>query len=149
MSPRSYAQPTWSKGRLALDMINPRRQRFILYAEPLTSLLRNAGEYVLVKRRDRHPEKTSSHHGGDVWAKLEDAETNWRLALYFGALEQRLCQDKEGNLLYWIGIQVHLFPKAELENLNACFVATLEQMRIFDRLKREADTSTTNMEYRE
>lgn len=148
MNGRSYAQITWSKGRLALDMVNTRGHRFIIYAEPLTRLVRKAGEYVLVKRRDRRPEKAYGHHGGDIWARMEDAKDDWKLTFFFGALDQKLCLDDDGNLLYWIGIQVHVLPKSELQNISACLLTMLDQMRSFDRLKIEADTSTEDMEYR-
>lgn len=141
MSRRAYAQITWSRKRLALGMVNAQGEYFALYAEPLIRLFKKPDEYALVKRMDKNPERAHTYHGGEIWAALTEDRGHWNIQLIYGSLQRRMCTDPEHGVLHYIKTQDFLFPKDELKLFKDCLETMLRQMRDFDRLKMDAETT--------
>ena len=141
MESRSYGQIQWRDRQLGLLMVNPHHQLFFLYAEPLLALLDRPEEYILIKRRDRNPEKAIAYHGGEIWGASESIDESCVINLFFGPLEENIRYDQErGEALNVIDTQKYSFPKVELENFKSSMDNMLRQKDIFRRLLMEAQT---------
>jgi hypothetical protein len=143
MIERSYGRILWRSNRLGLLMVNPRRQSFFIYAEPLLALILHPREYAQVKKRDRKPARAVAHHAGDIWAKIVHRPPESVITLYFGPPEQRMEYNPENKTpTNFVDAQEYTFPQTEWETFGQCLRTMIEQQRDFDRLQFEADTLT-------
>ena len=141
MESRSYGQIQWRQGQLGLLMVNQHQQQFFLFAEPLVMMLENPGKYILVKRRDRKPEKAIAYHGGEICGAFENSGENCQISLFFGPLEANIhCDQKRRKALNVIDIQKYSFPKTELDHFKSSIDHMLDQKDLFNRFLREAQT---------
>ena len=148
---RSYARILWRKRetQLGLLMVNPHQASFFIYAEALISLMKHENNLVLVKKRDRDPEKAIGYHGGAIvgyWEEVpEDPESNQpqacKVVLMFGEVEQKMeYVQQTGEVRHVAFSQEYLFPLAEFEILIESIKTMKAQQNRFDRLAMEAET---------
>ena len=103
-------------------------------------MLRRQDEYVLVKRRDKDPEKAIHHYGGDIWGGIEFVDSLATITFYFGAMCQDIEYDPVGFDLYnTIGQQEYRLPASRMLALGAEIELNIAEEREFDGLLREAD----------
>lgn len=132
---RSYGKIKEQNGVLGLNMVNPKRKEFFIYAKYLKGLYKHHGKLYVVKKRDRDYKKDRGYHQGEVVGRLfkndkdidheEPVTTIW---LYFGPGEQSLkLNDDKTDILNWVEKHCFSFPKEEFEHFVKAIISMLKQ----------------------
>lgn len=127
---------------LGVELVNHNREKFFLFAEVFLAMMGRSDEYVIVKHRDRQPERAINYHGGAIWGDVTLGKPTSVITLYFGALYQDItyCPESQG-LRHVLGEQRYRVESAWLQGLAKTIERQLDESREFELLAREADVS--------
>lgn len=139
MNQRTFARPICDQRRPGLELVSP-GHRFFIYAEKLIALCDAPGQYRVIKRRDKHPEKAVGYHPGEIIGRL-DIEKGWaRICLFLGECGQSIEPDGKGGFLNVVREPHHSIPLKELELFVSVLTLVLRQREDFDATLSMADS---------
>lgn len=126
--------------RLGLLLVNHDRESFFLYAEPIICMMGRPDEYLMVKQRDREPEKAIGYHGGAIWGDVDVVDSSMIISLHFGALWQDIVYKPDScKLINVLGTQRYQISTGRLKSLVKEIKHSHAEQREFDRLTMEAE----------
>ncbi|MBF0644499.1 hypothetical protein HTZ97_07325 [Desulfuromonas acetoxidans] len=131
MRSRSYGRPICDKNRLGLALASP-SHCFFLHADKLIALRAAPGEFRLIKRRNKHPEKAIGYHPGGILGRLDIGKTGWvRICLFLGECGQNIELDGNGGLLNVLREYHHVLRLSELDTFMDSLTLVIRQREQF------------------
>ena len=136
MIERDYARVMWWKDKtLGLMLINKHNQNFFIHAETLIGMMEQANTIKMVKRRDRHPGRSSSHHPGDVLGKATKGVQAVDLVFFFGEVERKIKVNRETEeITNLLEQQTYTLPADEFDILYQGIKIMVEQAEPYNAL---------------
>lgn len=157
MTERSFAQIRWQQERLGLLLVNDRHERFFLHGGKLLELFarqvtdRNPlpEDYLIVKQRDRRPNKAIGYYGGEVRGILKESGDTCILTFYVGEPYRPFSFDVNCHeLADYLTVLRFAFPLSEMKGYRESITLMLQQKVIFDERLQAAEATPLMQKYR-
>lgn len=157
MTERSFAQIRWQQERLGLLMVNDRHERFFLHGAKLMELFdrqvtgRNPlpEDFLIVKQRDRRPNRAIGYYGGEVRGILMENGDTCTLTLYVGEPYRSFGFDViRHELTDLLATLRFTFPLSEIRGYSDCILLMLQQKDTFDERLHAAEATPLVQTYR-
>jgi hypothetical protein len=134
-------------------MVNQEHQEYFIFAEHLAEMVsckngmwKISEHYILVKRRDKEPERAISYHGGEIWGEAIDLSTakKIKITLHYGPAEDYIRLDEAtGKLTNIVEIQHYSLPKDRLESYLTVMSTMISEAQTFEKHQIKAHTMPT------